>query len=134
MNTTGAAKSIFLALLFVTTVMCTCCQSWAGESINSCPIAGPSVASQCTEDPSCVVVGGTHLLEWRSASPAKIVAVCILGLGLCARAYEPLAQELSAAGIDGFGVNVRGFGPDRADPARSKLNCVKTVGDVSKLL
>jgi alpha-beta hydrolase superfamily lysophospholipase len=74
------------------------------------------------------------MLEWKAATPAKIFVVCIHGLGLCARAYKPLAQELSAAGIDGYGVNVRGFGPDRDKPERAKLNCVETVGDVSKLL
>lgn len=81
-----------------------------------------------------MIVGGTHILEWKSPAPAKIVVVCIHGLGLCARAYKPLAQELSAAGIDGFGVNVRGFGPDRDKPDRAKLNCVETVGDVRQLL
>ncbi len=74
------------------------------------------------------------MLEWTSPSPAKIVVVCIHGLGLCAKAYKPLAQELSNAGIDGFGVNVRGFGPDRDQPERAKLNCEETVDDVTKLL
>jgi alpha-beta hydrolase superfamily lysophospholipase len=93
-----------------------------------------SVGAKCTEDPSCVVVGETHVLEWKSSAPAKIIVVCIHGLGLCAKAYKPLAQELSAAGIDGFGVNVRGFGPDRDKPNRGKLNCIETVSDVRKLL
>ena len=96
--------------------------------------ATSSIGSRCAEDPSCVIVGGTHMLEWKSPTPAKIIVVCIHGLGLCARAYKPLAQELSAAGIDGFGVNVRGFGPDREKPDRAKLNCVETVDDVSRLL
>jgi alpha-beta hydrolase superfamily lysophospholipase len=74
------------------------------------------------------------MLEWRSSAPAKIIVVCIHGLGLCAKAYKPLAGELSAAGIDGFGVNVRGFGPDTNKPELSKLDCVKTVDDVSELL
>ncbi len=74
------------------------------------------------------------MLEWKSQAPAKVIVVCIHGLGLCARAYKPLAKELSAAGIDGFGVNVRGFGPDRDKPDRAKLNCAETVGDVRKLL
>ncbi|CAN5637013.1 hypothetical protein BH10CYA1_BH10CYA1_13190 [soil metagenome] len=51
-----------------------------------------------------------------------------------AQAYKPLAQELSVAGIDGFGVNVRGFGPDRDKPDRAKLDCVDTVDDVNNLL
>ncbi|MBZ0186165.1 MAG: lysophospholipase, partial [Candidatus Obscuribacterales bacterium] len=74
------------------------------------------------------------MLEWKSPAPSRIFVVCIHGLGLCARAYKPLAKELSAAGIDGFGVNVRGFGPDRDQADRSKLDCVKTVGDVAELL
>lgn len=74
------------------------------------------------------------MLEWKSPAPAKIIVVCIHGLGLCARAYQPLAKELSAVGIDGFAVNVRGFGPDREQPDRAKLNCADTVDDVSKLL
>ena len=74
------------------------------------------------------------MLEWKSPSPSKIIVVCIHGLGLCARAYKPLAQELSAKGIDGFGVNVRGFGPDRDQPERAKLDCVDTLDDVRKLL
>lgn len=74
------------------------------------------------------------MLVWQSSSPAKIIVVCIHGLGLCARAYKPLAQELSAAGIDGYGVNVRGFGPDREQPERAKLDCVETVADVTTLL
>ncbi|MBS1954457.1 MAG: alpha/beta fold hydrolase [Cyanobacteria bacterium SZAS-4] len=92
------------------------------------------VGAQCTEDPSCVIVGDTHMLEWKSPEPAKIIVVCLHGLGLCAKAYKPLAKELSAAGIGGFGVNVRGFGPDRDKPDRGKLNCAETVRDVSKLL
>jgi len=93
-----------------------------------------SIGALCKEDPSCVVVGGTHFLEWKSPTPAKMIVVCIHGLGLCARAYKPLAKELSEAGIDGFGVNVRGFGPDRDQPDRVKLDCVDTVGDVRQLL
>ncbi|MBX9948317.1 MAG: lysophospholipase [Candidatus Obscuribacterales bacterium] len=93
-----------------------------------------AIGTRCTEDPSCVIVGETHMLEWKSPSPAKIVVVCIHGLGLCARAYKPLGKELSANGIDGFGVNVRGFGPDRGIPERAKLDCVKTVNDVAELL
>lgn len=100
---------------------------------NAAPVSA-TVGARCTEDPSCVIVGETHMLEWKSPAPAKIVVVCIHGLGLCARAYKPLAKELSAAGIDGFGVNVRGFGPDRGKPDRAKLDCVKTVNDVTELL
>jgi len=92
------------------------------------------IGSVCTKDPSCVIVGETHMLVWQSPTPAKIVVVCIHGLGLCARAYKPLAEELSAAGIDGYAVNVRGFGPDRDQPERAKLNCVETVEDVRTLL
>ena len=109
-------------------------QALADECVANEQFAATSIGSRCKEDPACVIVGGTHVLEWRSPSPAKIVVVCIHGLGLCARAYKPLAQELSAAGIDGFGVNVRGFGPDRDKSDRAKLNCVKTVDDVTKLL
>ena len=93
-----------------------------------------SIGARCTEDPSCVTVGETHMLEWKSPTPAKIVVVCMHGLGLCARAYKPLGKELSANGIDGFGVNVRGFGPDRARPERAKLDCENTVNDVTNLL
>lgn len=92
------------------------------------------IGERCTEDPSCVVVGETHMLEWKSPEPSKIIVVCIHGLGLCARAYKPLAKELSSAGIDGFGVNVRGFGPDRGKPEHAKLDCVQTVDDIAKLL
>ena len=100
---------------------------------NAAPMS-TSIGSRCTEDPSCVIVGETHMLEWKSPAPAKIVVVCIHGLGLCARAYKPLGKELSANGIDGFGVNVRGFGPDRGQPERAKLDCVQTVNDVAELL
>ncbi|MBS1989606.1 MAG: alpha/beta fold hydrolase [Cyanobacteria bacterium SZAS LIN-3] len=89
---------------------------------------------KCTEDPSCVLVGETHILEWKSPTPAKIIVVCIHGLGLCARAYSPLAREFSAAGIDGFAINVRGFGPDRDKAKHSKLNCLQTVRDAGELL
>lgn len=100
---------------------------------NSVSISG-SIGDQCAEDPSCVIVGETHMLEWRSPTPAKIVVVCIHGLGLCARAYKPLGNTLSASGIDGFGVNVRGFGPDKGKPERAKLDCIQTVNDVTELL
>lgn len=93
-----------------------------------------SIGSRCSEAPSCVIVGGTHILEWKSTAPAKIIVVCIHGLGLCARAYKPLAQELSTAGIDGFGVNVREFGPDRDKPERAKLDCLDTIDDINKML
>ncbi len=96
--------------------------------------AALDVGARCKEDPACVVIGGTHILEWKSPTPAKIVVVCIHGLGLCARAYKPLAQELSVAGIDGFGINVRGFGPDRDQPGKVKLDCIDTIDDVRKLL
>lgn len=97
-------------------------------------LLSPFVGLPCKVDPSCVIVGGTHMLEWQSPEPAKIVVVCIHGLGLCARAYKPLAHEFSASGIDGFGVNVRGFGPDRDKAELAKLNCEETVSDVRKLL
>lgn len=106
----------------------------ADECLPANSTASTAVGKRCTEDPSCVIVGYTHMLEWKSPSPAGIVVVCIHGLGLCARAYKPLAQELSASGIDGFGVNVRGFGPDRDIPNRAKLNCIETVADVRNLL
>lgn len=98
------------------------------------PNSVSKIGARCKEDPSCVVVGGTHILEWKSPASAGIIVVCIHGLGLCARAYKPLAKELSDAGIDGFGVNVRGFGPDRDQPGRVKLDLVDTVGDVRQLL
>lgn len=106
----------------------------ADECPTNTGLMSTPMGARCTEDPSCVIVGETHMLEWKSPAPAKIVVVCMHGLGLCARAYKPLGKELSAAGIDGFGVNVRGFGPDRDKPDRAKLDCVETVGDVSKLL
>lgn len=108
--------------------------AWSEECATTGAANSSPIGAQCTQDPACVIVGETHMLEWSSPAPAKIVVVCIHGLGLCAKAYKPLAQELSAAGIDGFGVNVRGFGPDRDKPDRAKLNFVETVGDVSKLL
>lgn len=119
--------SILLALGVTSEVL-------ADESDSTRQTATISIGSPCSEDPSCVIVAGTHMLEWKSANPTKIIVVCIHGLGLCARAYKPLAQELSAAGIDGFGVNVRGFGPDRDQQDRAKLDCVDTVDDVSKML
>jgi len=109
-------------------------QALARECAPSKQITPIQIGSRCKEDPSCVVIGGTHMLEWKSHAPAKIIVVCIHGLGLCARAYKTLAQELSAAGIDGYGVNVRGFGPDRDRPERAKLNCLETVEDVNSLL
>lgn len=93
------------------------------------------VTSRCQEDPACVIVGNTHILEWKSAAAGKkTIVVCVHGLGLCARAYKPLATELSRAGIDGFAVNVRGFGPDRSSPERSKLDCLATIADIRKFL
>ncbi len=133
-NQAKAIKSIGVTLLCVLIALSFASAAWSDE----CPTTGaPSsspIGARCTEDPACVIVGETHMLEWRSPAPVKIVVVCIHGLGLCARAYKPLAKELSAAGIDGFGVNVRGFGPDRDKSDRAKLNCVETVGDVSQLL
>lgn len=108
------------------------------SSADECPVNKIPVPSfshaRCTEDPSCIIVGNTHMLEWKSPTPAKILVVCIHGLGLCARAYKPLGKEFSANGIDGFAINVRGFGPDRSSPDRAKLNCVQTVNDVIELL
>lgn len=128
-------RTICLSLLFLLTALSiSTTTAWSEECpTNGAPISSP-FGAQCTEDPSCVIVGETHMLEWKSQAPARIIVVCIHGLGLCARAYKPLAKELSAAGIDGFGVNVRGFGPDRDKPDRAKLNCIETVSDVSKLL
>lgn len=127
-------KFVFFLLISGLLTLGITTQSFAEDCVRNEKIATPSIGSLCTEDPSCVIVGGTHMLEWKSPSPAKIFVVCIHGLGLCARAYKPLAQELSAQGIEGFGVNVRGFGPDRDKPERAKLDCLKTVEDVSKLL
>lgn len=132
--TNRAIRSICLTSLSLLIATSFSITAWSNE----CPTTGASnsspVETRCTEDPSCVVVGETHMLEWRSPAPAKIIVICIHGLGLCAKAYKPLGQELSAAGIDGFGVNVRGFGPDRDKPNRAKLNCAETVSDVRKLL
>ncbi|HNB24772.1 MAG TPA: alpha/beta fold hydrolase, partial [Candidatus Melainabacteria bacterium] len=108
--------------------------AWADECTPNAATGANAIGARCTEDPSCVIVGETHMLEWKSPTPAKTVVVCIHGLGLCARAYKPLGKDLSANGIDGFGVNVRGFGPDRGLPERAKLDCVKTVNDVAELL
>lgn len=96
--------------------------------------ADDSIGAACARDPSCVIVGNTHMLVWKSPEPRGIFLVCIHGLGLCARAYKPLAGELSKLGVDGYAVNVRGFGPDRTQPERDKLDCVDTVGDVCELL
>ncbi len=106
----------------------------AGECQTNAHPVSTSIGARCTEDPSCVIVGETHMLEWKTPMPANIVVVCMHGLGLCARAYKPLGKELSANGIDGFGVNVRGFGPDRGKPERAKLDCIQTVNDVTELL
>jgi acetolactate decarboxylase len=99
------------------------------QAADTCAIGSP-----CLTDPACVVVGNTHILEWKSKTPAKIVVICIHGLGLCAMAYKPLAKQFSDAGIDGYGINVRGFGPDRDKADRAKLNCIDTVSDIGKLL
>lgn len=119
-------KLIFWAFLSLSWLLC---PAFAEDCNNTAP-----VGVQCTEEPSCVIVGETHMLQWKSHVPSKIMVICIHGLGLCARAYKPLSKELSEAGIDGFGVNVRGFGPDRDKPERAKLDCVATVGDIQKLL
>jgi alpha-beta hydrolase superfamily lysophospholipase len=92
------------------------------------------IGSPCAADPACKIVGNTHMLEWKSKTPAKIIVVCIHGLGLCAMAYKQLAKEFSDAGLDGYGVNVRGFGPDRDKADYAKLNCIDTVGDIGRLL
>ncbi|QQR57270.1 MAG: alpha/beta fold hydrolase [Candidatus Melainabacteria bacterium] len=120
--------SVFLAIVHSFPTLADECTTIGASSSTS------SIGARCTAEPSCVIVGETHMLEWKSPNPAKIIVVCIHGLGLCARAYKPLAQELSIAGIDGFGVNVRGFGPDRVKTEYAKLNCLETVGDVNKLL
>jgi pimeloyl-ACP methyl ester carboxylesterase len=133
-NQAKAIKSICFVLVCALITLGTTSQTFADECLTSGQSVSPSIGKRCTEDPACVIVGETHMLEWKSCAPAKIVVVCIHGLGLCAKAYKPLGQELSAAGIDGFGVNVRGFGPDRDRPERAKLNCIETVDDVRKLL
>ncbi len=92
------------------------------------------IGSPCAADPACKIVGNTHMLEWKSKTPAKIIVVCVHGLGLCAMAYKPLAKEFSDAGIDGYGVNVRGFGPDRDKADYAKLNCIDTASDIGRLL
>jgi pimeloyl-ACP methyl ester carboxylesterase len=96
------------------------------QAADTCDIGSP-----CLADPACVVVGNSHILEWKSKTPAKIVVVCIHGLGLCAMAYKPLAKQFSDAGIDGYGINVRGFGPDRDKADRAKLNCID-ISDIGK--
>lgn len=93
-----------------------------------------SLGDSCSEDPACVIVGDTHMLEWKSEKPQKIVVVCMHGLGLCAKAYKPIGRQFADCGIDGFAVNVRGFGPDRDQPARAQLDCIKTVEDVRTFL
>ncbi len=103
-------------------------------SAEPCTVDTAKYGRVCKEDPSCVIIGGTHILEWKSPNPTKVTVVCIHGLGLCARAYSPLAEKFTAAGIDGFAINVRGFGPDRDKAERAKLNCLDTVGDVQTLL
>ena len=131
----GLANRFILAMLFVALLVGNVSTSaLADECAPKASADGSSIGARCTEDPSCVIVGETHMLEWKSPSPAKMVVVCIHGLGLCAQAYKPLGRELSANGIDGFGVNVRGFGPDRGKPERAKLDCVQTVNDVAELL
>lgn len=132
-NRAKATKAIWATLLSLLIALSFTGATWSQQCPTNAVHCAP-VGAQCTEDPSCVIVGETHMLEWKSPAPAKIIVVCLHGLGLCAKAYKPLAKELSAAGIDGFGVNVRGFGPDRDKPDRGKLNCVETVRDVSKLL
>jgi acylglycerol lipase len=105
-------------------------QERGGVQADRKPVCGRT----CTEDSQCVIVGGSHMLVWNSPSPAGLVVVCIHGLGFCARAYKGLAEKLSEAGIDGYGVNVRGFGPDRNDRQHAKLDCLETAKDVGELL
>lgn len=123
----GLLASVLLALLAQTAELSLLTRPV--RAADTCAIGSP-----CLADPACVVVGNTHILEWKSKTPAKIVVVCIHGLGLCAMAYKPLAKQFSDAGIDGYGINVRGFGPDRDKVDRAKLNCIDTVGDIGKLL
>lgn len=119
-------------ILFVLIALAFLCPEFC--SLGATPPSTVPLCVKCSEEPSCVVVGDTHLLEWKSLQSRKIVVVCIHGLGLCAKAYKPLGHELSAVGIDGFAVNVRGFGPDREQVERAKLDCEKTVEDVRVLL
>jgi acylglycerol lipase len=96
--------------------------------------ANAALAEQCDEHPSCQVVGSSHVLAWQSSAPSDITVVCVHGLGLCASAYQPLAEEFCKAGINGYAINVRGFGPDRTADGRSKVDCVQTISDLADLL
>jgi acetolactate decarboxylase len=128
----------FIWCLWLSIATCLSFTSFSKSFADECSRQDASVSkppfTPCSKDPSCVIVGETHILEWKSRTPSRIIVVCIHGLGLCAKAYKSLAQELCAAGIDGFGVNVRGFGPNREQAERAKLNCVETMNDVSNLL
>jgi alpha-beta hydrolase superfamily lysophospholipase len=95
---------------------------------------GGEFGTPCDDEPACTVVGNIHMLQWTAESPQGIFVICIHGMGMCARAYQPLARELSRAGIEGCAINVRGFGPDH-DQVRShfKLDCEASVMDIARL-
>lgn len=130
------AKSIKFSRLLLISALVMLSQTAALYALASPVVAADAclIGSPCAADPACKIVGNTHMLEWKSKTPAKIIVVCIHGLGLCAMAYKPLAKEFSAAGIDGYGVNVRGFGPDRDKADYAKLNCIDTASDIGRLL
>jgi acetolactate decarboxylase len=136
LNRMKRAKSIKFSRLLLVSALVTLSQTAALYALASPVVAADAclIGSPCAEDPACKIVGNTHMLEWKSKTPAKIIVVCIHGLGLCAMAYKQLAKEFSDAGIDGYGVNVRGFGPDRDKADYAKLNCIDTASDIGKLL
>lgn len=136
LNRVKRARSTKFSRLLLVSALVMLSQTAALYALASAAMAADAcqIGSPCAEDPACKIVGNTHMLEWKSKTPAKIIVVCIHGLGLCAMAYKPFAKEFSDAGIDGYGVNVRGFGPDRDKAERAKLNCIDTVGDIGRLL
>ncbi len=81
----------------------------------------------------CEKFGDTNVLRFDTRGKARAHIVCVHGLGLCAKAYIPFAERMSADGYRTCSIDVKGFGAGR-DNDGDKLELSDSIARIKELL
>jgi acylglycerol lipase len=71
---------------------------------------------------------------WTPATPPKVVLLCVHGLGLNSRSYEPFGQRMAKLGIATFAVDVRGFGTWMQVKGKEQVDFNSCLSDVEQAI
>ncbi len=128
---------LWCELIAVISIFCTSAALAQGNPAGAAgePGLSPGVQAYESGQGSCCGASHAHGLYWMDPRvPTRADLLCIHGLGLCAKGYEPFGKRMAQEGIATYAMDVRGFGPQSHAGKGDKLDLNETVADVRDVL